>query len=93
MAFLPIAIFVLVANAGIVGRFLTCALRLGGMRAVSELNLLNNVEHWRGRAADARRLAEQAADGSRDALLDIAVKYDRIAQRVGGLAEGAMRPI
>jgi hypothetical protein len=60
---------------------------------VSELNLLNNVEHWRGRADNARRLAEQAAAESRDVLLDIAVKYDSIAQRVGGSAKGAMQPI
>jgi hypothetical protein len=81
--FLSIAIFMLVANAGTVGK-----------RAVSELYLLNNVEHWRGRADDARKLAEQvAAAESRDVLLAIAAKYDRIAQRITSLAEGAVQPI
>jgi hypothetical protein len=59
---------------------------------VSELNnlLLNNVEHWRGRADDARRFAEQAAADSRGVLLDIAVRYDCIAQQVGSSANGIM---
>ena len=49
---------------------------------------INDPAHWRQRADEARRLAEQIADAdARQALQDIASSYDRLAK----LAEG--RPI
>lgn len=49
---------------------------------------INDPAHWRQRAEEARRMAEQVADAdARRALQDIASSYDRLAR----LAE--VRPI
>jgi hypothetical protein len=46
------------------------------------LELLNNVEHWRDRAEEARVHAEQLTDpDARRMMLDIAKSYDKLAER------------
>jgi hypothetical protein len=46
------------------------------------LDLLNNVEHWRGRAEEARVHAEQMTDPeARRMMLEIAASYDKLARR------------
>jgi hypothetical protein len=45
-------------------------------------DLLNNARHWRGRAEEARTLAEEMRDEfSRQQMLAIADGYDRLAKR------------
>lgn len=44
--------------------------------------LVDNSEHWRARAEEARALASQMSDsGSRRTMLDIAMGYDSLAER------------
>jgi hypothetical protein len=46
------------------------------------LELLNNVEHWRDRAEEARVHAEQLTDSeTKRMMLEIAKSYDTIADR------------
>jgi hypothetical protein len=46
------------------------------------LELLNNVEHWRDRAEEARVHAEQlTATDARQMMLEIAKSYDKLAER------------
>jgi hypothetical protein len=45
------------------------------------LALINNPSHWRDRAEEARRIAEDMADAeAKRMMLDIADGYDRLAQ-------------
>jgi hypothetical protein len=44
-------------------------------------------EHWRKRAEEARRLAEQIADAdAKEAMLEVAKSYERIAARAEAMA-------
>lgn len=44
--------------------------------------LYNDPEHWRTRAAEARAVAEKMTDAAgREAMTEIAEKYERLAQR------------
>jgi phage shock protein A len=45
-------------------------------------HLLKDPAHWRERAEEARRLADELADPkARQTMLDIASSYDRLARR------------
>jgi hypothetical protein len=49
---------------------------------MSSASLLNNPEHWRKRAGEARRVAEELNDAEqRKTMFEIAEAYDRIAER------------
>jgi hypothetical protein len=49
---------------------------------MSSSSLLNNPEHWRNRAGEARRIAQELDDAEqRKSMLEIAEAYDRIAER------------
>jgi hypothetical protein len=44
--------------------------------------LYNDPEHWRERAVEARALAEKMTDAvGKNAMMEIAVKYERLAAR------------
>jgi hypothetical protein len=44
--------------------------------------LYSDPEHWRERAAEARALADKMTDAvGRQAMIEIAEKYDRLAER------------
>jgi hypothetical protein len=44
--------------------------------------IYNDPEHWRQRAAEARKLANDMTDAvGRQAMLEVAEKYDRVAER------------
>jgi hypothetical protein len=45
------------------------------------LELLNNVEHWRGRAEETRIHAELLADPEAKRMMLIAADYDKLARR------------
>ena len=46
------------------------------------LPVINDPEHWRQRAEEARHIAEQMKDmPSKDAMLRIAKDYERLAKR------------
>jgi hypothetical protein len=46
------------------------------------LTLMKNPDHWRARARETRDLADEIADpDQRQLMLDIAIGYDRIAER------------
>jgi hypothetical protein len=46
------------------------------------ITLLNNVEHWKARASEARRLAEGQPDAQlKRTMLDIAAEFDVFARR------------
>jgi hypothetical protein len=48
------------------------------------LELLNNAEHWRNRAEEARVHAEQLTDPeAKRMMLAIAESYEKLAQRAG----------
>jgi hypothetical protein len=50
-------------------------------------SLLDNVEHWRQRAREARAQAEQMTDShAKELMLTVADSYDRIAQRAADRA-------
>jgi hypothetical protein len=45
-------------------------------------SIIDDPEHWRGRAEEARAIAEQMQDmPSREAMLRIAKDYERLAKR------------
>ena len=45
-------------------------------------SLINDPKHWRDRAAEARRIAEQMSDAvSEQMMLGIAEDYDDLAER------------
>ena len=45
-------------------------------------SLMHNAAHWRARAAEARRMAEEMPPGEgKDTLLGIANDYERLAKR------------
>ena len=51
-----------------------------GLRAVG--GLFDDAKHWRGRAAEARRLAEEEDDPvSKRLILQLAHEYDQLAER------------
>jgi hypothetical protein len=50
-------------------------------------SLLDDVEHWRQRAREARAQAEQMTDShAKQLMLTVADSYDRIAQRASDRA-------
>jgi hypothetical protein len=53
-------------------------------------SFINDPEHWRKRAEEARILANQMNDEtSKQTMLKIAADYDRLAERAEGRARGA----
>jgi hypothetical protein len=55
-------------------------------------SILDDPEHWRGRAEEARTVAEQLTDPIAKAMmLRIAEDYDRIADHAQQRASGAKR--
>jgi hypothetical protein len=53
-------------------------------------SFINDPEHWRQRAEEARALADQMNDeASRQTMLRIAADYDRLAERAALRAQGA----
>ena len=53
--------------------------------------LLNDPDHWRARAEEARILAKKTNDSeSRDAMLRIAEDYERLAKRAEDRAMGRL---
>jgi hypothetical protein len=53
-------------------------------------SFINDPEHWRKRAEEARDLANQMNDEtSKQTMLNIAADYDRLAERVEARARGA----
>lgn len=54
---------------------------------------INDPEHWRNRANEARALAEQIQDPqSREAMLRIASDYERLATRAQQRSQGSAHP-
>ena len=54
---------------------------------------INDPEHWRKRAEEARTLAEQMQDPqSKQAMLRIAADYERLVERAARRAAGSPRP-
>jgi hypothetical protein len=52
---------------------------------------VNESDHWRVRAEEARILARQMDDSeSKDAMLRIAEDYERLARRAGDRASGRL---
>lgn len=50
---------------------------------------INDPEHWRNRAEEARTLADQMSDeASKQTMLRIAADYDRLAERAALRAQG-----
>ena len=57
------------------------------------LSLLDDPEHWRGRAEEARTLADQLSDTeSKRTILRIADDYERLAEHAKRRAE-KQRPV
>jgi hypothetical protein len=53
-------------------------------------SFINDPEHWRKRAEEARALAKQMNDEtSKQTMLKIAADYDHLAERAEGRAKGA----
>jgi hypothetical protein len=53
-------------------------------------SFINDPEHWRNRAEQARTLANQMSDEvSKQTMLRIAADYDRLAERAALRAQGA----
>jgi len=53
-------------------------------------SFINDPEHWRKRAEEARTLANQMNDEtSKQTMLKIAADYDRLAERAEARAKGA----
>ena len=51
-------------------------------------SFINDPEHWRKRAEEARALANQMNDEtSKQTMLNIAADYDRLAERAEGRAK------
>jgi hypothetical protein len=56
-------------------------------------SFINDPEHWRHRAEEARTIAEQMSDSpSKDAMLRIAKDYERLAERAQERAKGSVQP-
>jgi hypothetical protein len=52
-------------------------------------SFINDPEHWRNRAEQARTLANQMSDEvSKQTMLRIAADYDRLAERAALRAQG-----
>src|SRR5215831_5972866 len=52
------------------------------LRADMPASFINDPEHWRRRAEEARTIAEQMSDSpSKEAMLRIAKDYERLAER------------
>ncbi len=52
-------------------------------------SFINDPEHWRQRAAEARQVAELITDPpSKEAMLRIAADYERLAERAAQRARG-----
>jgi hypothetical protein len=52
--------------------------------------IYNDPEHWRQRAAEARKLANDMTDAvAKRAMLEVAEKYDRVAERALERLKGA----
>ena len=55
-------------------------------------SIRNNPDHWRGRAKEARAMADSIADpAAKSAMLDIAESYEAIAKRADAQRAG-VRP-
>ncbi len=53
-------------------------------------SFINDPEHWRRRAEEARSIAEQMSDSpSKEAMLRIAKDYERLAERAEQRAKGS----
>ena len=53
-------------------------------------SFINDLEHWRSRAEEARTLADQMSDDpSKQMMLRIAADYDRLGERALQRAQGA----
>jgi hypothetical protein len=53
-------------------------------------SFINDPEHWRNRAEEARTLADQMSDqASKQTMLRIAADYERLAERAALRAQGA----
>jgi hypothetical protein len=51
-------------------------------------HILDDMQHWRDRAAASRALAEQMSDAmARELMLLVASNYDRIAEQASDRAE------
>jgi len=60
------------------------------LRADMPASFINDPEHWRRRAEEARTIAEQMSDSpSKEAMLRIAKDYERLAERAAQRAKGA----
>jgi hypothetical protein len=56
-------------------------------------HFINDPEHWRGRAEEARRLAGQITDlQSKDVMLRIADDYEHLAMRAAARSKGSREP-
>jgi hypothetical protein len=63
------------------------------LRADMPASFINDPEHWRRRAEEARSIAEQMSDSpSKDAMLRIAKDYERLAERAEERAKGSVQP-
>jgi hypothetical protein len=52
--------------------------------------IYNDPEHWRQRAAEARKVANDMTDAvGKQAMLEVAEKYDRLAERALERLRGA----
>jgi hypothetical protein len=55
-------------------------------------SFINDPEHWRQRAGEARSVAEQMNEPqSKEAMLRIAKDYERLAERADQRAKGSSR--
>jgi hypothetical protein len=60
------------------------------LAATSSPSFINDPEHWRQRAEEARRLADQIDDpDSKRMMLAIARDYDHLAERAEHRAKGS----
>jgi hypothetical protein len=56
-------------------------------------SFINDPEHWRQRAEEARTVAEQMNEPqSKEAMLRIAKDYEHLAERAEQRAKGSRRP-
>jgi len=62
------------------------------LRADMPASFINDPEHWRHRADEARSIAEQMSDSpSKEAMLRIANDYERLAERAEQRAKGSVQ--
>ena len=77
------------ANVEMIGRLSASG---GRFRVAVTDSLINDPQHWRNRAAEARALAETVSDAkAKLAMIDIARLYDLIAERAQKRASGLGR--